>query len=530
MVKTFNEVYLDYCKSSSDEDEIIIFNDTVVTFGEFYKRTEEIMRQLIRIGVREGTGVGYSLNNCIDIMPLFVAISRLGAYAFPLFTGFTPMSKMRSYQSAEISQIITNSELIKGLQAVAKETQYDVKFAAVEQSTEYESIFGDVDEFIDINPFLVDISSQDIPLMIGLSSGTTGIPKMVAMSQKNIGSEMIVMMDMENESSQKLGTAENRRIIAFPFSTSVLLVVYGLLFHHISICYTDNMVPMHFLEQAVKWKVNGITCPPAYLESVLLLKETHTYDLSRILTIEGGMDFFSPSLIRRMRDMLPNLRIYGGGYGLVETCNVYMFKIMDITKEDIENTACYTLSKNADNIIKICDADGNEVADGEIGEVYVKGPNVVNGYVITPSNMKETFPDGWLHTGDIARKINQNTVNLLGREKYFIKRGGKSVSPIVVQSEINKTEGVKDSAVVGVPHPLFGEMIWAFVVQKDGYTVSLKEIKKTCRMNLPYYMMPDQISFIEEIPKKQGVGKVDFEFIREKGRQELQKISSGNNT
>lgn len=530
MVKTFNEMYIDFTKSVQDDNKTLLhFNDRKVNFREFTARVDEIMRQLLRLGVREGTGVGYTLDNCIDILPLFIAASRLGAYTFPLFAGFPPSYKVTSYQRALVSLIITNQKYADGLKEAAKEIGYDVAIAVVEEHTEFESIFGDSKEDFDVNGFIIDPTREDLPLLIGLSSGTTGIPKMVAMSQKNIGSEVIVMKDMQRHSREKIGLVnkENKIIVAFPFSTSVMLVVLGMLFIGEVICYTDDMTVQNFLKQTQDCEASGITCPPAFLESLLLLKDNHSYDLSKVVLIEGGMDFFSASLIRRTREFLPNLKVYGGGYGLVETCNVYMFKIIDVVHEDVEQTARYELSETGENVIKVCDENGNEVADGEIGEIYVKGPNVVAGYMETPKKLKEEFADGWLHTGDIARKINDRTVNLMGREKFFIKRGGKSVSPIVVQAEINKTEGVKDSAVVGVPHPLFGEMIWAFVVKKEGAAVSLKEIKQTCKKGLPYYMIPDQVTFIDDIPKKSGVGKVDFVTIRKMGVEELNKTLSG---
>lgn len=530
MVKTFNEMYLGFLQNEKDSERVVLrFNEQKVTIGEFARRVEEIMKHLIHLGVREGTGVGYSLINHIDIMPLFIAVSRLGGYTFPLFAGFPAKYKMTSYQMAKVSIVITNRANAEDLKEAGAELGYEPKIAVIEEDTEFLSIFGDAKEDADITQYTVDPSKEDIPLLIGLSSGTTGIPKMVAMSQKNIGSEVIVIMNMQDITSEKMGVKnENiRKIVAFPFSTSVMLVVLGMLFSRQIICFTDDMSPSNFLKIAEKTESNCITCPPAYLESLLLLKDTSAYDLSKLQGIEGGMDFFSASLIRRMKEFLPNLKTYGGGYGLVETCNVYMIKVLDVNKEDVEDTAKYELADLADNVIKVLDEEGNPVADGEIGEVYVKGPNVVAGYMETPTKVKEKFPDGWLKTGDIAMKINDRTINLLGREKFFIKRGGKSISPIVVQAEINKTPGVKDAAVVGVPHPLFGEMIWAFVVKKDNADVSIKEIKQTCKKELPYYMLPDQITFIDEIPKKSGVGKVDFETIRKMGVEQLNEVLSG---
>lgn len=530
MVKTFNEMYIGFLQNENDYGRVIVqFNDKKMTVGEFARRVEEIMKHLIHLGVREGTGVGYSLINDIDIMPLFIAVSRLGGYTFPLFAGFPAKFKMSSYQTGQVSIVITNRMNAKELKEAGRELAYEPKIVVIEEDTEFPSLSGNATEDIDVTQYEVDPSKADIPLLIGLSSGTTGIPKMVAMSQKNIGSEIIVIMEMQDITAVKMGVKIEHigKMVAFPFSTSVMLVVLGMLFSKQIISFTDDMSPDNFLRIAEKTGCTSITCPPAYLESLLLLKDNCSYDLSKIQGIEGGMDFFSASLIRRVKEFLPNLKVYGGGYGLVETCNVYMIKVMDVNKEDVEDTAKYELVDLADNVIKVLDEEGNPVADGETGEIYVKGPNVVAGYMETPTKVKERFPDGWLRTGDIAMKINDRTVNLLGREKFFIKRGGKSISPIVVQAMINKTPGVKDAAVVGVPHPLFGEMIWAFVVKKDNADVSIREIKQTCKKELPYYMLPDQITFIDDIPKKSGVGKVDFETIRKMGVEELNKVLSG---
>lgn len=517
---------MEYVDKIDKDYKALVFNDTEVTFFGFVKRVDELARQLVRLGVREGTGVGYSLMNCADIMPLFFAISRLGAYAFPLFHAFPPSYKMTCYKNAEISLVITDTDLIEDMKKAGKEIGFEPDFAVLNESEQYETLWGDVSEPIDLGAYLVDIHKGDIPLMIGMSSGTTGIPKMVAMSQTNVGSEAIVMINFEKNNDKLTGIKDNCKMIAFPFSTSVVLTLFGTFFDHGTICLTDNMTPMNFLNMAQKCKVSSFMSPPAFLESLLLLKEQHSFNLENVKMLECGMDFFSPSLARRMSELLPNFHVYAGGYGLVETCNVYMYKNMDIPNDNIQDTARYELSDMAENVIRVCDEHGNEVNEGEVGEIYVKGPNVVAGYMETPTKLKEAFPDGWLRTGDIARKVSDRVVYLLGRKKYFIKRGGKSVSPIAVQAEINKTEGIKDSAVVGVPHPLFGEMIWAFVVKEEGSDAGVKEIKQTCKKNLPYYMLPDQITFIDDIPKKSGVGKVDFDTIRNMGAEELRKITS----
>jgi acyl-CoA synthetase (AMP-forming)/AMP-acid ligase II len=159
---------------------------------------------------------------------------------------------------------------------------------------------------------------------------------------------------------------------------------------------------------------------------------------------------------------------------------------------------------------------------------------VVRGYLGNPAETENaggyaSFKDGWFRTGDLARNEGNDTITLLGRKKYLIKRGGKSVSPIVVQNELNKIPGVRNSAVVGVPHQLYGEMVWAFIVKQPQADLQLKAIMRHCRAELPNYMIPDQVTFIDEIPKNPGVGKVDFEKLRIMAQQELEQINGGKN-
>ncbi len=523
MIKSFNQMYEMFTKHTSEDYTAMCFNESTVSFKQVQARVDEIARHLIRLGICEGKGVGYTMDNCIDVIPLQIAVSRIGAYAMPLFTGLPPIHKMDLFKKAEISLIVTNTKYAEGLKKASEEADYSVKLAVVEESLEYESIFGDVEEDILLENYLVDPEKMDIPLLIGSSSGTTGIPKMVAMSQKNVGAEMIAIRSLVDHADEF--TLDDSFILAFPFSTSVMLTVIAAMLYGNRIIFTDDMTPMNYLRNIERWNATVIMGPPAYFESLLLLKGQMDFDLSSVKYVMGGMDFFSPSLLTRLTTLFPNLEYHSGGYGLVETCNVYMEKTVNILHDDLTHAARFNLAENTENQIKVCDEQGQEIAEGEIGEIYVKGPNVVAGYMKTPKEILEAFPNGWLRTGDICRKISDTTVQLMGRQKYFIKRGGKSVSPIVVQNEINKTEGVKDSAVVGVPHALFGEMLWAFVVKEAGKDVSLKDIKKTCKVSLPYYMLPDQVTFVDDIPKNGGVGKVNYEKIKEMGKEELKKIT-----
>lgn len=528
MIKTFNQMYKEYVARYTEEYNMMYFNDQIVTNYEFNKRVDEIAKHLVLLGVRQGTGVGYTMNNNTDIIPLFIAIAKLGAYAVPQFAGIPATARIDLYKKAKVSVIVTNECMVEELRKTAIRMDADFLFAILEKSCLAASIEGEPDQEVDLEKYQIQGEEGELPLMIASSSGTTGIPKMVCMTQNNIGSEMIVSANMLQQTREKMKNKPKEDIssMAFPFSTSVMLVLCGMVFQKRAIVFSDDVSPMNFLKDIERRRSNSICCPPAYYEALLLHKEKNPYDVSSVTGISGGMDFCPPACIRRLKKMFKNLQLYTNGYGLVETCNVYMHTTVDISGEEIKDTAKLTLAKDADNIIEVRNEEGSLVKIGEVGELYVKGPNVVKGYMSAPDTLMEAFADGWLKTGDIARKESDSSVTLLGRRKYFIKRGGKTVSPIVVQTEINKTEGIKASGVVGVPHPLFGEMIWAFVVKEEDSNVSIKEIKIQCKKKLPYYMLPDQVTFIDEIPKNPGVGKVDYETLRKIAKEKVERAYS----
>jgi non-ribosomal peptide synthetase component E (peptide arylation enzyme) len=182
------------------------------------------------------------------------------------------------------------------------------------------------------------------------------------------------------------------------------------------------------------------------------------------------------------------------------------------------------LVEDIGNRIDVRDAAGRSVVDGAEGILYVKGPNVVSGYLFNEAETRESFKGGWFRTGDLVRKEGDGSITLLGRQKYLIKRGGKSVSPVIVQDHISRLAGVRETVVVGVPHPLYGEMTWAYVVPTREGDVGLKTVMKYCRETLANYMVPDQVTFLSEIPKKPGVGKVDIDALVARATKSLTAI------
>jgi long-chain acyl-CoA synthetase len=149
-----------------------------------------------------------------------------------------------------------------------------------------------------------------------------------------------------------------------------------------------------------------------------------------------------------------------------------------------------------------------DVAPGEAGELLIRGPQLMDGYFNRPEETAQTLKDGWLHTGDIATIDADGYVAIVDRKKEMIIVSGYNVYPREVEEALAKHPAVLEGAAIGVPHPLKGEEVKAFVVLKPGQTATADELIAFCREQLAPYKVPKTIEFRESLPKTQPVGKI----------------------
>jgi malonyl-CoA/methylmalonyl-CoA synthetase len=165
--------------------------------------------------------------------------------------------------------------------------------------------------------------------------------------------------------------------------------------------------------------------------------------------------------------------------------------------------------------VRVRDDQGNAVPAGEIGAIQVKGPNVFKGYWRMPEKTKEEFtPDGWFKTGDVGKVDELRYVTIVGRSKDLIISGGYNVYPAEIEGYINDMPGVAESAVVGVPHPDFGEVGVAIVIAKPGAQVEPEQLISTLKSQLANFKIPKKCFVVHELPRN-TMGKVQKNLLRE---------------
>jgi len=166
--------------------------------------------------------------------------------------------------------------------------------------------------------------------------------------------------------------------------------------------------------------------------------------------------------------------------------------------------------------MKVVDGEGHGVADGDLGELCIKGPNVMKGYFGNPAATAETVRDGWLHSGDVGYRDGDGYYFIVDRVKDMINVSGFKVFPREVEEVLFRHDAVKEAAVVGVPDPVRGEAVKAFVVLHAGASARAEELQALCRHAVASYKVPETVEFLAALPKN-PTGKILKKELRARG-------------
>lgn len=334
------------------------------------------------------------------------------------------------------------------------------------------------------------------------TSATTGVPKGVMCTHHNmVSAARSIVLYVGNREDDIILNA-----LPLSFDYGLYQVLMATMFGG-TVVLEQSFLYLHcLLERIAQSRVTGFPIVPTMAAMLLKMRELGAYDLSSLRYMTNTGAALPTQYIRCLRELLPHVRLFSM-FGLTECKRVCY---LDPDQLDRRPDSVGKAMPNCE--VAIVDADGNAVAPGEIGELVIRGSNVMQGYWGDPEMSSKVYRQGpypasrWLYSGDYFRQDDERYLYFLGRKDDMIKTRGERVSPREVENVVCEVDAVVEVAAVPVPDEILGQAIKIFVVAQDGCTE--KEILRHCTSRLEAFMVPKYVEFIPALPKT-GNGKVD---------------------
>lgn len=344
------------------------------------------------------------------------------------------------------------------------------------------------------------------------TGGTTGLPKASPRTHN------CYIENIEYHSRAWEITSNDTLMVITPVGHSMAMHwgIGAAFFNYAKLVLLDSVKAEDICEWIQKEKVTAIPSVPALIARVVNMEGLEKYDLSSLRTISVGGAPSSPELVRSVYDRLKCIFINGFGSSEGTNTATRPGDSMDIICNSVGRPVCPY------DTIKIIDDARNEVPPGVEGELVSKGPGIFTGYFKSPEENRQIFTkDGFFRTGDKAKKDQFGNITITGRIKDIIIRGGEKISPADIEKLISGHPDVREVAVVGMPDPVLGERICAYVILRPGTRLTLEEIIAFLkRIGASVQQLPERIEFVQVLPMTK-VGKVDKKALREEIKRKL---------
>jgi len=479
------------------------------TYGEFEQTIGRFAQGLQNLGVQKGDHVAFLLGNTPHYLIALYATMRLGATAIPVNPIYTQDEISYILRNGDVKAVIALDALLPlvevGVKAfpevmtfVVCETTADVaeKVAALSPEAKAKThLFSQVIASAAGSVEPVDVAQDDTAIIL-YTSGTTGTPKGAMLTHGNVYSNA-------RDVSTYLGYRADDRIIAtLPvFHVFALTVVVNApLISGATVLLAPRFSPSEIFALAKEQQATVFAGVPTMYNFLYLLPEGKPEDFSTIrLAISGGASL--PVALLHNFEQKFNVRV-SEGYGLSESSPVTCFNPLD---RDRKAGSIGTSINNVEN--RVVDVNGRQVPVGEVGELVVRGPNVMKGYYKMPEETAMTIRDGWLYTGDLAKEDDEGYFYIVDRKKDMIIVGGYNVYPREVEEVLFAHDNVVEAAVVGYPDPNFGEAVHAYIVLKEVAATTTDDILAYCAQHMVKYKVPTVVEILDELPKN-TTGKI----------------------
>ena len=487
-------------RSSVDfpDKEVAVCGDSRISYGELEKASSILADFLLTQGVGRGSRVGIFANKCLNEIIAIFAILKIGG----IFVHINPQFKeshlshviadcdievlfIDDYKSTILKRALPEKSPINAIVSLSSEVNLDSKFKK---------------KLFNLNDILARSTSsmmsshqldENDAASIIYTSGSTGMPKGVIVTHK-------IFYDATTTSAKILeNNHEDRLISVTPFSfDGALSQLFTSILVGGTLVQQKSNFPKDVVTTLIKEKITGFHAMPSFWRMMLQKYSPfpkYDYPCLRYISIIG--EVFPEKQLDKLREILKKTKFYMM-YGTTEA-----FRSTYLPPGDFERKKRSVGIPFPGVEIAIVDEKGNICQAGEIGEIIHKGSFISPGYWNDKEITNRTFEKGYIHTGDLGKLDEDGYLYFVGRKDSMIKVQGYRVSPAEIESCLYQIEGIKEAAVIGIPGDDTGTSILAVIAAKDGYELSREDIILRCRDRLPNYMVPNEVQFLDDLPR-----------------------------
>lgn len=505
----FENFYQALCEVANNHPKAVaIFCDkNKITYQDLLKKVQNVAAFLQSFGIVRGDKVAMVVKNCEEFIYSYLAITTIGAVAVPMNTFLKKEEFEYLFNDCEAKlAIVSESNLneVKGLEKTTKVKH----FIVVGSQGNSSSLYINFDQLLhhgnvlklDYTPNLDDICS------IIYTSGTTGHPKGAILSYKNLISNVSAAADIFN-----IKPTKDRFMVYLPMfhtftlTTMVLLPLYTAS----SIILVKSVFPFsNVLKQTLLKRATVFLGVPAIYTALVKAKIPWYFKFfNKIRCFICGSAPLAQQTIDEFYQIFPRAKLIEG-YGLSECSPVVSANRLD--KQKVGSVGLPIQGCE----VKIVNNEMMEVPVGVVGEIIIKGDNVMQGYLNRSDATDETIVNGWLKSGDLGKVDEDGFIYIVDRIKDLIISKGQNIYPREIEELIYKIEGIEACAVIGVKDDRKDEDVVAFIQLKDEASVSEASVKSFLKKHLANFKIPKHIHFVKELPKN-ATGKVLKRVLKE---------------
>ena len=479
-----------------------------LSWKDFDRRANRFANLLLSRGLKRGTKVAILLMNCLEWLPIYFGILKAGCIAVPMNFRYSSDEIKYCLELADVEVLVFGPEFVSRMDTIVSELDFlKMMFFVGRNGPDYTEDCLRLMGFCSSSAPPVALMEDDYAA-IYFSSGTTGFPKAILHDHRSLNCACMVEQNHHGQTREDV-------FLCIPplYHTGAKMHWFGSLLSGSKAVLLRGIKPEWILRAVTEEKCTIVWLLVPWVQDLLDAIDSGRIDLNdyyldqwRLMHI--GAQPVPPSLIRRWREQFPHHQ-YDTNYGLSESIGPGCVHL------GVENTHKVGAIGKPGYLweTKIIDESGNEVAQGEVGELAVRGPGVMLCYYKNPEATEEVLKGEWLWTGDMARMDEDGFIYLVDRKKDVVISGGENLYPVQIEDFLRGFDKIKDVAVIGLPDPRLGEIAAAIVEIKEDVTCTAEEIDAFC-LALPRYKRPRKIIF-DQIPRN-PTGKIEKPVLRQK--------------